>query len=137
MLTKGHHARKETQLTRQGSIKIKADVNSAHAYAPKLCHGQLFATPWTVARQAPQPMESSRQEYWSALPFLPPGDLPDPGLEPTSPVSPASPALAGRFSTTEPPGKPVSSTAFPLKKEKKAKHERHLHHTAESTLQVL
>ena len=40
------------------------------------------------------------------VPFLPPGDLPDPGMEPKSPVSPASPALAGRFSTTEPPGKP-------------------------------
>ena len=47
-------------------------------------------------------MEFSRQEYWSWLPFLPPGDLPNPGVEPTSPVSSA---LAGRFFTTEPPGK--------------------------------
>ena len=40
------------------------------------------------------------QEYWSGLPFLSPGDLPNPGIEPTPP------ALAGRFFTTEPPGKP-------------------------------
>ena len=43
----------------------------------------------------------SRQEYWSGLPSSPPGDLPDPEMEPTSP------ALAGRFFTTEPPGKPL------------------------------
>ena len=42
------------------------------------------------------------QEYWSELPFLSPGDLPAPGIEPTSP---ASPALAGGFFTAEPPGK--------------------------------
>ena len=44
-----------------------------------------------------------RQEYWSALPLPPPGELPNWGIEP---MSPASPALAGRFFTTEPPGKP-------------------------------
>ena len=43
-----------------------------------------------------------RQEYWSRLPFPPPGDLPDPGIKPESP---ADPALAGGFFTTEPPGK--------------------------------
>ena len=47
-------------------------------------------------------MGFSRQEYWSGLPFPPLGDLPDPGIEPMSPVSPA---LAGDFFTTEPPGK--------------------------------
>ena len=47
------------------------------------------ATPWTVAYQAPQSMESSRQEYWSGLPFPSPGDLPDPGTEPGSPMSQA------------------------------------------------
>ena len=61
---------------------------------------QLFATPWTIARQAPLSMEFSRQEYWSTLPFPTPGDLPDPGIKP------AALALAGRFFTTEPPGKP-------------------------------
>ena len=44
----------------------------------------LFATPWTVAYQAPS-MGFSRQEYWSGLPFPSPGDLPDPGIEPRSP----------------------------------------------------
>ena len=52
------------------------------------------------ALQAPLSMELSRQEYWSALPFSPPGDLPDPGIEP------ASPALAGGFFTSVPPVKP-------------------------------
>ena len=47
---------------------------------------QLFETPWTVAYQAPQSMEFSRQEYWSGLPFPAPGDLPNPGIEPESPA---------------------------------------------------
>ena len=46
-------------------------------------------TPWTVACQAPLSIEFSRQEQWSGLPFPPPGDLPDPEIEPESPVSPA------------------------------------------------
>ena len=50
---------------------------------------RLFATPWTVARQAPPSMGFSRQEHRSGLPFPPPGDLPDPVIEPASPVSPA------------------------------------------------
>ena len=49
----------------------------------------LFATPWTVALQAPLSMGFSRQEYWRGLPFPSPGDLPDPGMEPTSLMSPA------------------------------------------------
>ena len=48
-----------------------------------------LATPWTVDCQAPLSMGFSRQEYWSGLPCPPPGDLPDPGIELTSPVSPA------------------------------------------------
>ena len=59
----------------------------------------LFATPWTVAHQAPLSMQFPRQGYWSGLPVSPPGDLPDPGIKP------ASPALAGRFFTAEPPEK--------------------------------
>ena len=47
---------------------------------------QLFATPWTVAHQAPPSMEFSRQEYWSGLPFPSPGDLPNPGIEAESPT---------------------------------------------------
>ena len=46
----------------------------------------LFATPWTVAHQAPPSMEFSRQEYWSGLPFPSPGDFPDPRIEPRSPA---------------------------------------------------
>ena len=58
---------------------------------------KIFATPWTLARQAPLFMGFSRQEYWGGLPCPPPGDLPDPGIEP------ASPARTGGFFTTEPP----------------------------------
>ena len=49
-----------------------------------LSHVRLFATPWTVAHQAPLSMGFSRQEYWSGLPFPSPGDLLDPGIEPRS-----------------------------------------------------
>ena len=50
-----------------------------------LSYVELFATPWTVACQATLSMEFSRQVYWSGLPFSLSGDLPNPGLEPTSP----------------------------------------------------
>ena len=46
-----------------------------------LSHIQLFAAPWTIAPQAPLSMGFSRQEYWSGLPFPPPRDLPNPGIE--------------------------------------------------------
>ena len=46
----------------------------------------LFATPWTVAYQAPPSMGFSRQEYWSGVPLPSPGSLPDPGIEPGSPA---------------------------------------------------
>ena len=59
----------------------------------------LFSTPWTVADQAPPSMGFSSQEYWSGLPFPSPGDLPDPGIEPKSPV------LQADALTSEPPGK--------------------------------
>ena len=64
---------------------------------------QLFTTPWTIALQASLSMGFPRQEFWSVLPFPSPGNLPNPGIKPTSPVSPA---LAGQLFTTEPPGKP-------------------------------
>ena len=47
----------------------------------------LFATPWTIAHQAPLSMGFSGPEYWSGLPCPPPGDLPDPGIKPMSPVA--------------------------------------------------
>ena len=62
---------------------------------------RLFVTLWTVARQALLSVGFSRQEYWSRLPFPSPGDLPDPGIEPPSPVSPA---LQVNFIPAEPPG---------------------------------
>ena len=58
---------------------------------PSLCN------PWTVAHKAPLSMGFSWQGYWSGLPFPPPGDLPDSGIEP---VSPESPALVGGFFTS-------------------------------------
>ena len=75
------------------------DISFSNVCICSLSRVQLFMTPWTVARQAPLSMEFPRQEYWSGLSFPSPGDLPDPGIEPTSWVSPAS---AGGFFTTEP-----------------------------------
>ena len=60
---------------------------------------RLFATPWTVAYEAPLSIEFSRQEYWSGLSFPPPRDLPDPGIKPRSP------ALQADALPSEPPGK--------------------------------
>ena len=74
-------------------------------------HAQLLSrvrpsvTPWTVDRQAPLSMGLSRQEYWSGLLFLSPGDLPDPGMEPLSPVSPALQVDSYLLSTWEGPGR--------------------------------
>ena len=65
-----------------------------------LSHVQLFSDLMDCSCQATPHMGFPRQEYWSGLPFSSPGDLPDQGIEL------ASPALAGRFFTTEPPGKP-------------------------------
>ena len=65
-----------------------------------LSHVWLFATPWTIAHQAPLSMGFPRQEYWSGLPLPSPGDLPDPGTEPGSPV------LHADSLPSEPPGKP-------------------------------
>ena len=89
------------------------DITPSHFLNPQYCYPpclvmvkslsrvRLFATPWTVAYQAPPSMGFSRQEYWSGLPFPSPGDLPDPGLEPRSP------ALEADALTSEPPGKPL------------------------------
>ena len=71
-----------------------------------LSHVQLFATPWTTLHQASLSIGFSRQEYWSGLLFPSPGDLPNPGIEL------ASPTLAGRFLTTERPGKPIPETTI-------------------------
>ena len=67
---------------------------------------QLSATPWTAARQAPLSMRFSRQGYWSGLSCPPPGDLPNPGIEPETL---ASLALQVDSLPTEPPGKLLAS----------------------------
>ena len=67
--------------------------------------------------QAPLSEEFSRQEYWSRLPFLPLGDLPNPGIK----LIPL--ALAGRFFTTEPPGKPLDGFLSPEKCSKSQKFQ--------------
>ena len=82
----------------------------------QLVHVRLFATPGTIARQAPLPMGFFRQEYWSGLPFPPPGDLSNSGIEP---VSPASPELAGTMRNSGPVFKELKN--FFLKKKEKEK----------------
>ena len=66
-----------------------------------LSHVRLFATPRTVACQAPPSMGFSRQNYWSGLPFPSPGDIPNPGIKP------GSPSLQTGALPSEPPGKPL------------------------------
>ena len=78
----------------QGKPGLNSEVKS-------LSRVRLFATPWTVAYQAPQSMEFSRQEYWSGLLFPSPGDLPNPGIEPRFP------GLQADALPSEPPGKPI------------------------------
>ena len=68
----------------------------------------VFATPWTVAHQAPLSMGFSMQEYWSGLPFPSSGELPDPGIEPRSPT------LQADALTSEPPGKTQSTYKWAL-----------------------
>ena len=76
-----------------GELSFILYYNVAFAYKNFSCSGGLvakscltLATPWIVTCQAPLPVGFSRQEYWSGLPFLSPGDLPDPGIEPRSPT---------------------------------------------------
>ena len=76
--------------------------NTNLGLAANIVSGSLWPI-WTVAHQAPLFVQFPRREYQSGLPFLPPGDLPEPGIEA------AFPALVGRFFTTEPPGKPQDS----------------------------
>ena len=79
-------------------IKITIWYRYTHAYElSRFSRVRLFVTLWTKAHQAPLSMGLSRQEYWNGLSCPPPGDLPDPGMEP---VSLTSPALGGGFFTT-------------------------------------
>ena len=72
----------------------------------------LVVTPWTVAHQAPLSIDFSSQEYWSGLPCPPPGDLPNPGIEPGSPASQADSL------PSEPPEKPACLAIMFLHDEK-------------------
>ena len=67
---------------------------------------KCFVSAWIVDHQAPLPRGFPRQEYWNGWPSPSPGDLPDPGVELTSP------ALAGKFFTVEPPGKPNAKQGY-------------------------
>ena len=71
-----------------------------------------FVTPWAIACQVPLSTGFPRQEYWRGLPFPPPGDLPDPGMKPTS----MSPALQADSLPSEPSRKPIWNTIHPLKR---------------------
>ena len=85
-------------------LKIQVLRRDAFSCVYVLSCVQLFATLWT-AFQAPLSMGFPRQEYWSGLPFPPPGDLLDPGIKPAFSVSLM---LAGRFFTTKLPENPHS-----------------------------
>ena len=85
----------------------ESDTTQQLNHHQSLSHVQLFATPWTIACQAPLSMGLSWQEYWSGLPFPPLGDLPDPWVKP---VSPPSPTLVHGFFLTEPSGKSHPNT---------------------------
>ena len=76
---------------REGEGKVPARMLSRFSLV------RLFATPWTIAHQAPRSLGFSSQEYWSGLPCPPPGYLPDPGIKPESLMFPA---LAGSFFTS-------------------------------------
>ena len=78
--------------------KVLSDHSAEKCEVKLFNRVQLFATPWTVAHQAPPSKGFSRQQYWSGLPFPSPGDLPNPGIEPMSP------ALQADALTSEPPG---------------------------------
>ena len=100
-------SRKRDPDMKNGHVDVGVDLEvGTHIYTLllrcTLSRVWLSETPWTVAGQTPLSMRFSRQEYWSGLPCPSPGGLPDPEIEPASPVSPA---LSGGFFTTKPPEK--------------------------------
>ena len=96
------HAKEQTS-----SLPATVNIFEGGVRVKSLSRVQLFATPWTVAYQASPSMGFSRQEYWNRLPFLSPGDLPNPGIKP------GSPALEADALTSEPPGKPQEIKSTP------------------------
>ena len=89
-----------TVLERKERAPPGAITQNVRVKVSSFSHVQLFVTLWTVACQAPLSMGFLRQEYWSRLPFPPPGNLPDPAIKP------GSPALHADSLPSEPPGKP-------------------------------
>ena len=90
------HAKSWTQLSNEACMHVQYQSDRHTCMLSRFSPVRLFATLWTVAFQAPLSVGFFRQEYWSGLPCPPPGDLPDPGIEP---MSLTSPALAGEFFT--------------------------------------
>ena len=81
------------------SLSLFTEWNQSLCVLSRFSHVRIFATPWTVACLAPLSMGFSRQEYWNGLLYLPPANLPDPGIKPTAP------ALQENSLPTETPGK--------------------------------
>ena len=88
---------KPRKTSKRKQIENNEDTKNAGCMLSCFSHVWLFVTLWSVAHQTPLSMGFSRREYWIALLYPPPGDLPDPGTEPTSLTSPE---LAGGFFTT-------------------------------------
>ena len=86
----------------EGSFSCRTCAAGSVCMLSRFSRIRLFSALWTIAQQAPLSKGFSRQQDWSGLPCPPPGDLPDPGIEPTFLMSPAQ---AGGFFTTGPPGK--------------------------------
>ena len=94
----------EPDMEQLTGCKLEKEYNKAYLthmqhVLSHFSHVRLFVTPWTIACQASLSMGFSRQEYWSGLPWLPPGDLLNSGIKPRSPTLQADSSLA------EPPGK--------------------------------
>ena len=114
MIQETHFSLKDTQrlsMTGQGKIissEAQANQTKGTCVLSHFSPVRLFVTLWTVPHQAPLSMGFSRQEYWSGLPGPPPGGLPDPRAESTSPMAPT----AGGFFTAELLGKHVHTVCM-------------------------
>ena len=89
-----------------GAEEKRIDGEKVEGERQSLSRVRFFVIPWTVAHQAPLSMELPRQEDWSGLTFLSPGDLPDPGIKP------GSPALQADSLPSELQGKPIQNDPF-------------------------
>ena len=109
MMAITYHYEQLKALDLKFSTKKRSDIyfKGMCVLVVQLC--PILCDSWTGAHQTPLSMGFSRQEYWSGLPFPPPGDLPKPGIEPTSAVSPASQVDS---LPAEPSGKPKSISFY-------------------------